>query len=85
MSVEKLVKDSINDRKKIEEKVKADVETILKGFSITTLDDISSQLNLIGQSFVDNYLKEISDTADAGVELANSISGLAEKRDRQNQ
>jgi len=82
--VEKLVKDSINDRKKIEEKVKADVETVLKGFSITTLDDISGQLNIIGQSFVDAHLEEISDTADAGVELASAVSGLADKRIEEN-
>lgn len=78
--VEKLVRDSINDRKVIEEKVKADVETVLKGFKITSLDDISGQLSHVGESFLDNHLEEISDTADAGVSLARSISDVANKR-----
>lgn len=83
-NVELLVKDSINSRKLIEEKVKEDVETVLEGFTLTSLDDISNQLTSFGESFLDDHLEEISDTADAGADLAKSIIGLAEKRTGEN-
>lgn len=80
MSVEKLVRENIKARDGFAETIKDKSQGILKGFTLSSLDDMDSlenDLRSLGESFIQSHQQEISECAVDGFRLAESINDVA--------
>jgi len=71
-------------RKELQERVKLDSNSMLEGFTLTSLKDIDQQLKKFGEAFVERHSEVILDTLVSGSEMAKQIQTIAKETKSEN-